>query len=176
MAPVTGAFTVSWEHRNKLLGLALSQDATGVQPEPGVTYTIKVYNNDTNALLLTKTNIGSSPAQVNVASSLNLRVELFSVNGAGLASRYAQKAVFAYTTAGGSSTIEGGNGTPAEPWQMFAAVDTIALSNITLSGLADDQRVRGVDRSSRAGGRADRQETQRPLHRAERDVGACVRC
>ena len=91
-----GTVTISWEHRNRLTQLVpVSIDATGVDPELNTTYAIRIYNADTNALIVQKTAINAKTASFTLASAVNVRVEISSAVDA-LESFAAWKIPFSY--------------------------------------------------------------------------------
>ena len=104
-ATVSGAFTVSWEHRNRLSLKAVSQDATGVTSEPGVTYLVEVRNASTNALIASKSGLVGPSATVNVATA-SVKVLIYSVLN-GVACLRPQTFVVAVTNASGNNTVTG---------------------------------------------------------------------
>lgn len=134
-AGLSGQFSVSWTHRNKLAVGVVSQDAGDVGPEPGVSYTVEVYNNTTNVLILSRSNIAVSPALVTVGVNATVRVELYSVDADGQKSLYPQKAVFAYSTTGPGAVIGTEAGGSPNAAKTFNAVRLMASINQVLSGL-----------------------------------------
>lgn len=75
----TAPFSFTWVHRNRLTqtGAYLGFTDAGVTPEVGTTYNLRIYNNDTNALIYSNLGItGTSDTGVNVIDSADLRIEL----------------------------------------------------------------------------------------------------
>lgn len=77
---VYGAITVSWVHRDRLLqtgGAYLGMLDAGVGPEPGTTYTVRIYDEDATTLLNTESGItGTSSTPYTPSVDANIKVEL----------------------------------------------------------------------------------------------------
>ncbi len=100
---VTGAFVLSWEHRNRKATEIKTQDDTGVEPEAGTTYNIRAYADATNTLLAQKEGANANSASVTLAYDGVVRVEVKSVRD-GLTSRAAQKFTLNYASGGATSS------------------------------------------------------------------------
>lgn len=71
--------SVSWSHRDRLQQTAglIEQDEASIGPEDGTTYNIYLYNDDTDALMLSESNIvGTSWEPTELAVGGNVRLEL----------------------------------------------------------------------------------------------------
>ena len=94
---VSGEIMVSWSHRDRLMqtGYIVHQDEGNIGPEPGTTYTLRIYGESfppgSGALLRTYTGIAGTnqtyPSATEIADaglgrlSMNLTIELFAVRG-----------------------------------------------------------------------------------------------
>lgn len=135
-APITGPFVLSWAHRNKAAPGVVSQDATDVTPARGTTYLIEIFEHLTDTFIVSRRNIASAPATINIQYTGQVRVELSSVNADGERSRYPQKVVFLNTANGSASSILAADAGPSifsEP--NFDPVRIVVEVPITLSGL-----------------------------------------
>jgi hypothetical protein len=97
-ASLTGALTVTWAHRDRLTqsDQLIDEAAASIGPEAGTTYTLRLVNHGTGALIQEWTGLtGTSQAMPVLTPPLTLRVELWSVRG-GLASHQQQRHVFSY--------------------------------------------------------------------------------
>lgn len=99
---VTGAFSLTWAHRNRNNPNVRPQDAASDTPEPGQKYNIRFYNAATNALLIQLNGVDSAGATVALAFTGSVRMQLESVRD-GYVSRVYQQATFTYA-AGGTTT------------------------------------------------------------------------
>lgn len=98
-ATLSGALTVTWAHRDRVTqsDQLIDEAAASIGPEAGTTYTLRLVNHTTSALIQEWTGLtATSQAMPTVTPPLTLRVELWSVR-AGLASHQQQRHVFAYT-------------------------------------------------------------------------------
>lgn len=101
--------TVSWAHRDRLSQTAylVEQGEGNIGPEAGTTYTLEVYDDDTDALIEDFTAIAGTSQAISVPTlTRRLRVELFSVRD-GLDSW--QRHVHAFDVAIGARMIEDGD-------------------------------------------------------------------
>lgn len=95
----SNAMTITWKHRSRLQNQVVKQDATGITPEDDQLYTMKIYNNDTNVLIVQRTDMNAVTATVRLSAAANVRIELYSKLGV-LESLYPQTAIIAYTPSG----------------------------------------------------------------------------
>lgn len=109
---VTGAISLTWEHRNRLLRQVVSQDATGIASEPNVTYTIEVRNAATNALIVSKSNLAGPNATLKLVSA-TVKVLLYSVLS-GAESWRAQSFTTQVTSDYTTNVIEGVESVPGD--------------------------------------------------------------
>lgn len=93
--PVTSPFSFSWAHRSRQAQGAVSQDASSVTPEAGLTYTIRVLSGST--LLVEKTGIALTAIAASIGAAVDgdLTVEIWAVRD-GLASYQIQSYTFAH--------------------------------------------------------------------------------
>lgn len=136
-ASVVGTITVTWSHRDRTQqteGITLQTDAD-IGPEPGTTYTLRAYDDDTDDLLAEVAGI-TGTSQALALSGGNVRVEHSSVRD-GLESWQAQVRVFGvlgdgFVTEGGDLllTEDGGQLIPESGTSDVARlVITLALPN-----------------------------------------------
>lgn len=96
------AITVTWVHRDRLLQTGssyLGMTDAGVGPEPGTTYTVRIYDDTATTLLNTESGIsGTTSTAYTPPSSTNIRVELEAVC-AGNVSFQKHTHILAYTVA-----------------------------------------------------------------------------
>jgi hypothetical protein len=90
-ASITGNLVLTWSHRDRTLQTApelVTQDATDIGPEAGVTYTLRIYNDVTNTLIKTVTGltvttytytIGTETTDNGGSPTTRTRIELESV-------------------------------------------------------------------------------------------------
>jgi hypothetical protein len=79
-ATVTTLLSVSWAIRDRTTQNLQGDETGNIGPEAGVTYTVQVYNDVTNALLDQQTGLISTAATFpNVVGTFRARVELWSV-------------------------------------------------------------------------------------------------
>lgn len=93
-AAVQSPFSFTWAHRSRTQQGLVTQDATGITPEEGTTYTIRVKSGAT--LLVEKTGIDDSATSASISSDVtgNLTVEILAVRN-GLQSYQLQSYTFA---------------------------------------------------------------------------------
>ena len=96
---ISNQFTVAWAHRNRFYQNVVSQSDDSLEPEEGTLYNMRIYNNDTNALIVARTDMNGTTATVRMSAAANVRVELTAVIGS-TESWAKQTAVFAYLPAG----------------------------------------------------------------------------
>ena len=112
------ALSASWAHRDRLAQTAylVEQDEASIGPEAGVTYTARLYDNDTTALLDEQTGIaGTTWAGPSLSGVFTLRLEVAAVRG-GLESWQPQTHVFAYIN--GARVTEGGDNRETEAGEI----------------------------------------------------------
>lgn len=97
---VTGAFVITWAHRNRLDGTVASQAEASRTPEEGTLYNLRFYNNTTNALLVGVSGVNATTANVALNHNGTVRVELESVRD-GLVSLQKHALTFTHDPAGG---------------------------------------------------------------------------
>jgi hypothetical protein len=133
-AGLTGAFDITWAHRNKTIPGIVSQNAGDQEPEAGTTYTLEIYDGAT--LVTSKENIAASPASVNIDADGTYTFKLWAVNSRGQKSLYAQQATVAYVTAGGTTGIGASDAGPpgSSSSDKFIAVRVVSTAPLTLSG------------------------------------------
>lgn len=100
----TGAFTVTWASRNRFWPQVIKQDNADIDPEGDAFYTLRIYNADTDALIVQAEEFDAKAATVNLTTSGNIRIELLATRS-GLDSWSTQTAVIAYTAAGAPENI-----------------------------------------------------------------------
>lgn len=161
LAAAAGTLTITFAHRNKLVPGVIAQTAGDQGPEPGVTYTLRAYNDDTDVLLVEQDLIGGSPIDFAWDTSLNLRLELFAVDADGEESLQHQEAVLAYTT-GGSTVITFPDPDPTtvvDDAIVDGVVDRAPSQNVVFDALATKASVQQSQQGSLlfaiAGGTAD---------------------
>lgn len=101
---VSGLFSISWAHRNRLSATILPQDAASETPEEGQRYNVRFRNAATNALITQKTDIDATSAGVQLAFSGQVRMEIESVLHDRI-SRVYQTATFTYDAAGSATSF-----------------------------------------------------------------------
>jgi len=91
--------SISWAHRDRLTQAdqIIAESAASIGPEAGTTYSVRLYNNDTSALIhsvdgLVTTSYSAFPSPT---GNYNWRIELWSVRG-GVSSLYKHSHVFNY--------------------------------------------------------------------------------
>lgn len=101
----TGAFAVTWAHRDRVAQSDQIVDASHASLTLPVNqrYSLAFYNDATNALLVQRTDIGAATASVTLNFTGNVRCELYTINDDGV-SLQKHSFVFAYTPPGGSPT------------------------------------------------------------------------
>lgn len=82
---LTGQFTVTWAHRNRLQqtgGSLISFFDVSVTPAPNTRYEVKVYN-ASNAILVSKANIGTPTSTIDLNYTGQIRVVITTTDGYG---------------------------------------------------------------------------------------------
>lgn len=105
---VTGPVNITWNHRNRLQQNLEGDESGNIGPESGVTYTARIYNNDTSTLITTQTGITGTTCNIAVGGTFNMRIELESVR-IGVTSYQKHSLVFAYSFVGGHILAESGD-------------------------------------------------------------------
>jgi parallel beta-helix repeat protein len=105
---VSGAFSVSWTHRNRVqqADQLIDTEAASVGPEDGVRYGLAFYRVDTDALLISREDLGGDSATVTLAYTGDVRMELWAISANG-ESWQRHERVFAYSGGGSVSDIDG---------------------------------------------------------------------
>jgi hypothetical protein len=103
-ATVSGAFTVTWAHRNRVSQADVLVDTTqgDVTPADNTRYGLR-FLDDTDTLLVERTDIGPGTANVTLNFTGNVTMELYTIDNTG-ASLQRHRIVFAYTPPSGSPT------------------------------------------------------------------------
>lgn len=102
LGTVTGAFVLTYAHRNRLDTTIRSQDDVSVEPETNQHYNIRIYNNSTNALLASALDTSAVYATCRLSANATLRIEITAVKD-GLESYATQKYLVTYNH--GSETL-----------------------------------------------------------------------
>ncbi len=89
-------FDVTWAHRDRLTFPAVTQTNNDVGPEAGTTYSVYVYDDDTNTLLSSYSGIVGTLQSVAASYTCNMRVEVESVRD-GYTSWQRQSATFVFS-------------------------------------------------------------------------------
>lgn len=99
---VTGTFTVTWNHRNRVVQAEQLIDTTmsSVTPADNTRYALRFLDN-TAALLIEKTDIGPGTASVTLNYTGNVTMELYTIDSNGI-SQQKHSFTFAYTPPGGT--------------------------------------------------------------------------
>lgn len=97
---VQGPFTLTWAHRNRNVERIVSQDEDSVEPEAGVTYTIRLYDS-VGGLIIEKTGINNTATAASISTRYGgpLTVEIFSVRD-NAESLYRQKFLIQHNSTG----------------------------------------------------------------------------
>lgn len=97
---ITGEFTVTWAHRDRLLQAdqLVDQEAASVGPEPTTRYALRLLD-DADAVLVEKLDIDGTTATVDLAYTGDLTLQLYAISDAG-ASWQRHVRTFAYTEDG----------------------------------------------------------------------------
>lgn len=104
-ATVTGALTVTWVHRDRVLQADQplpNDDATSVGPDATTRYALRFYD-ASNTLLIQKLDIAGVTAAVVLNYTGDVRMELFAINDMGDSFQKHER-TFAYTPPGGTTT------------------------------------------------------------------------
>ena len=104
-ATASGTVGVTWEHRNRLTQASvITQDGTGITPEDGTRYNMRLYVDATNALIVQLLDINAITATFNLATLQRVRLEIRASRN-GLESYYAHKVAFDYDPSGSVTNV-----------------------------------------------------------------------
>lgn len=103
-ATVSGAFTVTWTHRNREVQADQLVDTEGgsIAPAADVRYGLRC-SDATSGLIVARTDIAGATATVSLAHTGTVTLELYAIDNAG-ESLQRHEVVFAYTPAAGATT------------------------------------------------------------------------
>jgi hypothetical protein len=101
---VTGAFDLSWAHRNRNDEHIVAQTADSSTPEDGTLYNIRFYNNATSGLIIQKEGVDATSASVALAFDGDVKMQIETVRDA-VVSRVPQEFVFAYASGGTATSV-----------------------------------------------------------------------
>lgn len=107
---LTGQFTVTWAHRNRLQqtgGSLLSFFDASVTPAPNTRYEVKVYN-ASNAILVSKANIGTPTSTIDLNYTGQIRVVITTTDGYG-SNRTSFEHSFNYTKGTATANVISGD-------------------------------------------------------------------
>jgi hypothetical protein len=116
---VSGALTVTWAHRDRLLQAdqLIDTTAASIGPEPNTRYTLAFYD-DTDTLIIEREDIGTPTAAVVLDYTGDVTLRLWSVSDSEV-SLQVQEHTFAYTPLGGASSITATDYVPYIPvWEI----------------------------------------------------------